>query len=450
MASAAGHQSDLEVSAQRLGAVAVGWVLLDSMLTYFSNNWFGVIPPVNFLLTPVLLYIVVRYGVHAVVPPGYYPAALAAGLLSYIGGKILTGHDDVFSLGEVAISYVVFLIAYFAFRWSRSVEPYGRVFLWVSMAYVAVCVAALSGRWPSLLPVVNAVWSDKGAAVLRPEITTDQNFQIFYLFPVLLVLALPYRTVRTAVAGVGAIGALYVLAEVQSRSGFLVYCAVGFLVIIAPWWTRSLGRGKTLVLPVVLVMALALKHDAILHIGSHLIARFTENSGPGTGSQMGEDRIESSLFSIQHLLNPEWWLPRGSQEFINRYGFLPHSTMTAFYLEGGILGLLMWLTVFVFPLVMLGIEFLRRRLDALGTVVLLGGLASFAIQMSLYADSLKHIWLWAGAVLGTLCRVRSGDKAAAPVQEPQTEAPKVHETWVRASAVVERARLRESVKAGGK
>jgi O-antigen ligase len=258
-----------------------------------------------------------------------------------------------------------------------------------------------------VFPIVNAVWSDNGVPVLRPEITTDQNFQIFYLFPIVLVLTLNFRLVRSSLVIAGMVGVLYILAKIQTRSGFIVFCGVALLALLAPLWTRSLGRGKTVMIPILLTVAFMLNHDLIMQVGDHLIARFTERTGAGLGKEMGQDRLESSLFAIHHLLDPEWWIPRGSQEFVSRYGFLPHSTMTAVYLEGGIVGLLMWLTVFIFPLLALGWLLLKRRLDVLATLVLIGGVASVAIQMSLHVPFLKHTWLWAGAVLGSLIRMRS-------------------------------------------
>lgn len=397
----------IEKPARLLGAIAVAWILLDSMFTYFANHWFGFLPPVNALLIVILFMIVFAQGMHVILPPIHYFVVLMAGFFAFLAGKILTGQIDVFRLGEVVLSFVAFFIAYYAFRWSNHVETYAKIYLYVSLTYVAVCVVALLKILPNIFPVVDAVWSDNGIPVLRPEITTDQNFQIFYLFPIALVLALPFRLVRAGLVVMGVIGALFVLAKIQTRSGFLVFSGVVLLAMFIPLWTKSLGRGKTIIMPLVLIAALILNHDLIIHVGNHLIARFTERTGAGLGSQMGEDRLESSLFGIQHLLNPEWWVPRGSQEFIKRYGFLPHSTMTAVYLEGGIIGLLAWLVIFIFPLLMLGFQLLKRKLDPLASIVLIGGLASFAIQMSLYVPFLKHTWLWAGAVLGTLVRIQS-------------------------------------------
>lgn len=401
------NADELAQSARRLGAIAVTWVLLDSMFTYFANHWFGFLPPVNTLLIVILFIIVFTQGMHVILPPAHYFAVLVAGFFAFLAGKVLTGQIDVYRIGEVVLSFVAFFIAFFAFRWSDHVETYAKVFLYVSLTYVAVCVVALLKILPGVFPVVNAVWSDNGVPVLRPEITTDQNFQIFYLFPIALLLALPFRFVRSGLAILGAIGALFVLAKIQTRSGFLVFCGVALLVLLAPLWTKNLGRGKTVIMPILLTVVLILNHDVIMQVGDHLIARFTERTGAGLGSQMGQDRLESSLFGMQHLLNPDWWIPRGSQEFINRYGFLPHSTMTAVYLEGGLVGLLVWLIIFVFPLLALGLLLIKRKLDSLATLVLIGGLASLAIQMSLYVPFLKHTWLWAGAALGTLIRVRS-------------------------------------------
>jgi hypothetical protein len=67
----------------------------------------------------------------------------------------------------------------------------------------------------------------------------------------------------------------------------------------------------------------------------------------------------------------------------------------------------MWIVVFLYPVVALGKRFMQGRLDPLSTMVFIGGAAMIVVNLSLNVPFLKQPWLWAGASLGTLVRVKS-------------------------------------------
>lgn len=404
----------LPASAQWCGGLAVAWLLLDSLLTYFIKHWAGYLPPVNALLIVILLVVVMAWGMRAILPPTHIVVLLFAAVLSMLGSTVFHGELDLRRVGEIILSLSAFLVAFFAFRWNDNAEFYRNVFLAVALVYVAVCVAALLQVAPAVFPVVNAVWSNNGVLELRPEVTTDQNFQVYYLLPLALLIMLPFKPLRSAITVIGAVAALFVLAKLQTRSGVLVFAATVALALLAPLWTHALGRRKILLLPVLFVIAAALNHELILQSGSQLIARFNDSS-----ANTGYSRWLAFMFTIQHMADPAWWLPRGTQEFVERFGYLPHSNITAMFLEGGLAGLIMWLGVFVFPLAVLGRLFLQGRLDVLATVILLGGIASLVIQLSLNVPFFKQPWLWAGAVVGTLLRVRTDHAGAAAAKLPE-------------------------------
>jgi O-antigen ligase len=413
----------LSVPAQRFGALALAWVLLDSMLTYFLRQWTGSLPPVNALLVVILAVIVLRWGLRAILPPAHAVILLLAAVIATLSSKIIQGGLEINQAGEVVLSVCVFLVAFFAFRWSDNAGLYRNLFLAVALAYVAVCVIALLHMAPGMFPVVNAVWSNNGALIDRPEITTDQNFQVYYLLPLALLIALPYKPLRSSLAVIGVVGALFVLARLQTRSGFLIFSATVALALMAPLWTASLGRRKILFLPLLALAALAYGFDAIMHASSLLIARFNSDD-----DNTALSRLLAFMFTVEHIADPNWWLPRGTQEFVRQYGYVPHSNITAIYVEGGLIGLVMWAGVFVLPLLALTRLFLRRRLDELATLVLLGGIASMVIQLSLNVPFFKQPWLWAGAVIGTLARVRAApqpraEEASPPSAAQETRAP---------------------------
>lgn len=408
------NENSLPRSAQIFGALAVGWVMLDSLLTYFVKNWTGLLPPVNTLLVVVLLVIVITWGVRSLLPPVYVSVLLFIAILAILSARIVHNEFSLNTVGEVVLSLAVFMAAFFAFRWCCNVAIFSNLFLVIGLAYVIVCMAALLGVAPAIFPIVNAEWSNNGVIELRPEVTTDQNFQIFYLLPLAILVGLPFRLVRSTLALAGMAGALFVLAKLQTRSGVLVFAAMVAIGILAPIWTKEMGRGKIILFPILIVVVVAINIDMITQTASLMLARSNDSS-----DNTAYSRLLAFMFTFQHLADPEWWLPRGTQEFINLFGYLPHSNITAFFVEGGLMGLVMWIGVFVLPLAALVQLFVRRELDVLATLVMLGGVGSLVVQLSLNVPFFKQPWLWAGAVVGTLARVRAGHLAASGVEPPE-------------------------------
>lgn len=389
-------------SAHIIGVLVFVWVMLDSMMTYFARSVIGVAPPVIAALPFFLLGIMFKWGIRSVIPPRHILLALGLSLVGFALGILLQEKPDFERFGTVFLAVCTFFAGYFSMRWTDNDRLYTGVFTFIPLAYVLVCVIALRKIMPHLFPVINAVWSNKGVLELRPEITTDQNFQIFYLFPIVLILALPFRLWRFSIAILGIAGALYVLAEIQTRSGFLVFAGLAVLAWLAPIWTPSLGKKKLAILPIIFLVLAVLNINTILNVGQLLIIRFT-----GEGGGTGTARLHSLEYLFRHLFDPTWWIPRGYDEFKSlNQGAIPHSNITAMFLEGGILGLYMWFVVFVIPLIALARMFVKKQLDKLATLVLLGGTAMLVVQLSLNVPFFKQPWLWAGAVVGTLYRSR--------------------------------------------
>jgi hypothetical protein len=66
----------------------------------------------------------------------------------------------------------------------------------------------------------------------------------------------------------------------------------------------------------------------------------------------------------------------------------------------------MYAVVILLPLIYLGRMLLNGDLDALATLIFIGGIASFIGQLSLNVPLMDQVWLWAGAVQGTVERMR--------------------------------------------
>lgn len=388
-----------------LYALPFAITFLDSVFAYFMIPR-GITVTPN-ALVPFLLAYFALFDSQALKLPGGTLAWLAALAFSFciavVTAEGLTPHRILETGSCVASFYAGFLL------WRRSSDEnqLARWMIALSLVYVVVCLVALAGIAPQYFPIVNHYWSQDGLAQARPMVTADSNMQVYYLFPAALVLVLPFRLWRTALALAGTLGGFYVLAQLQTRSGTLVYVGILMLILAAPLWNRSLGRTKILVYPALAVIGIVLFWPVIHRSFELLLYRFTE-----ADVASGNGRLGSTLYAFQNLFNPFWWIPRGSDEFLRQYGGLPHSNLTAMYLDGGLLGLIAWIALVIAPIVQMTSLLLRRKTDAAATMVWIAAIAVLLVQLSLHNPFRDQVWLWAGALVGALVRIRSAQPIA--------------------------------------
>jgi hypothetical protein len=165
-----------------------------------------------------------------------------------------------------------------------------------------------------------------------------------------------------------------------------------------PFWVPSLGRIKQWLIPVLLLIFIALNLDAIVATGSLLIERMSDLSDTGSA------RLASNVYLLTKLFDITWWVPQGNGEFLRAYGDVPHSNMTAMFMEGGIFGLGLWLAVYLWPIIILAKKLFGRQLDAVAAIAFVMGVSSFIVQLSLNVPFFEQTWLWAGAVIGANAR----------------------------------------------
>lgn len=391
------------------------YVLMDSLMIYFAKQFIGFVPVIA-LLPLFLLVVIFKWGSSAIMPPRPVVWALSIALIGLLFGVILNQEISWYRLLEIGGAFCAFFVGYMFGRWVDDADFASHAFLITTVLYVIVCVVALLDVMPSLFPVNERIWSYHGVLKVRPEITTDQNFQIFYLLPAVVVLAMPFKVLRFSLAMFATIGGLFVLAKLQTRSGALVLIGIGLLSVMAPIWTKELGRKKVFMVLFLIVVLVLLGLPWILEVASLLIARFID-----TDYATAYGRLASITYLFEHIYDPTWWFPRGNTEFISRYGNTPHSNITAMFLEGGILLLGAWIALFVIPLVGLSRLFFKQRLDALATIILLAGVAVWVIQMSLNVPLVEQVWLWGGGVVGALYRSKLS-LSMNPFSEPSEHA----------------------------
>jgi O-antigen ligase len=314
---------------------------------------------------------------------------------------------------EVASCIASFYAGYLLWRRATDADQLAWWLIALSLAYVAICLIALTGLDPAHFPVINHYWSQDGFAQARPMVTADSNMQIYYLFPAALVLALPFKPLQIAVTAATVLGGLYILAQLQTRSGALVYGGIVMLTLLAPLWNRELGRSKMLLYPAAAVATCVIFWPTVQHASELLLYRLQE-----ADMASGNGRVESTLFALNHLFEPYWWIPRGADEFLQRYGGLPHSNLTAIYLDGGLIGLIAWVAIVIAPIFQGSRMLLQRRLDAPAIMALIAAIAVLLVQLSLHNPMRDQIWLWAGALIGVIARLK-----AVPAQPVMTSPP---------------------------
>jgi O-antigen ligase len=249
--------------------------------------------------------------------------------------------------------------------------------------------------------MITTDWAHSGKFISRPEITIDQNFQIFYLFPVALSLFLPFRPIRSLLAIVASIGAIYILLNIQTRSGLLAFILLIFFTLSVPILYKKYGRLKIVIIGLSSLLLVVVSFGWIMDMSANIIIRFTEKDS--LASAYG--RLYSSLYIFEHIFDINSWIPQGNEGFIKLHKDVPHSNPTAMFLEGGILSLIMWFVIFLVPVIRLGLHFIKRRLDSLSIIIFLAGCTSLLVQLTLNVPFYEQTWLWAGAVIGTLHRI---------------------------------------------
>ncbi len=384
-------------------------LLLDSMASYFLRNLAGVELPINAVVPLLSVLAMFIWGVRPAIPPLLPLLGFLLLSFAFLSGILFIDEFTFVGRGRTLVSAMTaFIVGYTVARNIVSKDKFARMLLIVGLMYVVVCVIALTKVMPSFFPVINAIGYNNGELVIRPEVTIDQNFQIFYLFFLSALFLLPTSPIRIVFILLGAIGAAYVLTRLQTRSGVLLLIGSMALAWLAPLRMHNMGKGKIFVLPIILLILFIIGYQWVLYVAQGVITRFTDSAYDTTIY----GRLHAIQFLLEKLADPNYWIPQGNSYYLRLTGNIPHSNPTAVYLEAGILGLVGWFMVVVAPLVRLSMWFYKKRLDALETMVWVSGVVVFMAQLSLNTPLFDHVWLWAGAVIGALERARQRHRAS--------------------------------------
>lgn len=386
-----------------LWALLFGLVLLDSMISYLVVPRLPVPFPVNALLPIGMLLPLGFAGVSHALPSQKVLAWLFLSFLGFSLGIAILPELPLLRYLKILSALCAFFIGYNAIKYAVNENAYINVVLIVSFFYAVVCVSALLGVAPGVFPLVKAYGFREGVEFFRPEITTDQNFQVFYLFPGLLALAIPLNYLRGGIVFFIALAALYSLAQLQTRSGIILLVITLFLAYFyVAWIQRRSIAWQSLVVGLLFFVIFLVKQAAIVSLISDIQYRFFEDDFDTLWG-----RVHSATYLLEKVWNPLWWVPQGNTEFMAlSNGVKPHFSPTAFYLEGGLLSLLGWFALVLVPIVSLLKQSLARRFDGFELAIVVGAVIACIGTLSLNAPLHEHLWLWMGAAQGVYARRR--------------------------------------------
>lgn len=392
-----------QLQVMRLSGIACVILMMDALITYLMRSAFGfAVPPNAFTCALAAGAFALSLRGEGSLPITWL-ALLFFGLTGFLIGVLAFGE---LTLGRVTQIVSPFLAFIAGFLWlTEKTRRAENDWVWacysISLLYALVCVLALSTAFPGYFPVVETRWSLNGDLISRPEVMTDQNFQVFYLLGTALplVYGLTARVLVPVAMGVGLSG--WVLVSLQTRSGVIVYGGVVLAAALIGFCRHRTRMGILLVGLGALIVLYSLAEFA-LQVSAPLIARFSTHEGGGLGG-----RLLSAEYLLQNIVNIEWWVPQGNADFKRLHGDLPHFTPTAFFLEGGVVGIIFWILALLWPLVQLSaIRFRRLTTVSEDAVLVLNG-ACCVTSLTLNVPFLELLWLWSGATVACVVSSRS-------------------------------------------
>lgn len=372
------------------------WLILDSLILYLARPFFFF--PINALLPGLVLmaYIFSRRS-GKILTNGHLLSLVAVAI--GLSLAVALGVEDAWeSFKQILSAACALMIGYHSTRRDEDLRPLLLLLALVGFLYALVCVAALLGVSSTYLPVNYARGFNNGIPVARAELTTDQNYQIYYLFPVMLGLVLRQKIWKTLLLLSGVVASLYVIIMMETRSGLLLLMALlGIIVLLPVWYKQKNSINRVFVLGAMILLVGLIKLPEIIELSQGMIRRFTDSD---LATFWG--RIESITYLFKHIYNPFWWLPKGQGVFMDEYGSFPHSAPTSIFLRAGMLGLVGWVFLIIWPVIKGAGLVIKRKINIYQAAIVFGALISLVASFSLPAALFEQVWLWGGACWGVV------------------------------------------------
>lgn len=272
------------------------------------------------------------------------------------------------------------------------------LFLLISLIHTLVCLIAVLKISPSLFPVVDKPYFRDGRLISRPEITTDQTRQALYLFMNLCVIFTQRSNIKRLIAVIVSVGIVFIISKVQSRWSSLLFAVFFILSFLMAIQYKKISFATLLTWAFVGVAIIFWKSDSILVYLEDLIWRFKQVDSSYGG------RLISIVYLSEKIIDPNFWIPHGFNEFFKIHGAAPHSFPTMVYLNGGLLGLFCYISLTYIPLYILLKKVIKRKATEIEQIAFFCG--SFAVLLSITQPVIHHeiFWLIQGLVIGSYNR----------------------------------------------
>lgn len=369
-------------------------VLMDRPIMYSLESVFGLTISTNRVLL-VLVTPLVIYHIRAIRLTNIEATVFFMTLLSFVLGVIFLDEFDTSEIISIVGVVFPFLLGVILSKYYQG-EFFKKFLLYIAIFPAIISLVAVTNILPQAFIVVNQLHLVEGELIKRPEVFTDQNFHIMYVFWLIPLIRFVSGKLDLFIWFSLVVINLIILSAIQTRSGLLyfLFCSVLFVYV---YQVFKFKHG--LVFIVLLSFVSLFFIDSIIGLVSEttIYGRFSQNT------ETGSHRIESFTFWIYRLLDFEYWTPYGNSEFDQIYGGnIPHSNITAFYLNGGILALIGYFYLVLVPLVSLWLCRLRGLLNDEQKFVLVCCFSMLLIQTSLNLPYNEQVWFWVGLCLGTV------------------------------------------------
>lgn len=393
---------------KKLYYLGFAYLLSDALIVYLAQGLLSVTPVAINLLAPVfLLLAVVAYGVEKALPTPLYLVALLVICSSLAVGTFIRTGELLVSISNPSGIAWAFLLG-FGFTYNVVGRRSAMYLIWcVSGLYAIVCAIALSGIAPSAFPVIELPKIIGGEVRTRFEVMTDPNFQIMYLVSGAALLTVARKRWEIIALVFQAILSLYVLSQLQTRSGFLIYLVVmAFAIVVLSRRLSPTKRLGALVVGGGVVVAAGVAFSGLLFvIFEEILLRFLVDDLDTFSA-----RLEGVRFFFVEIINPAMWIPVQPGVFAEKFGVEPHFNPAMLLLRGGILAVVSLLILQIFPIVRhCWKTFFDAEADEFGAAIALTAAGVLVASLSVPAVVTDQVWLWAGASVGWLTRSkRSG------------------------------------------
>lgn len=390
--------------------IAFAYVLCDSLISYLLSSLMGFkILHLNSIVLLILMFTAAKLGVSKIIPSNNYILPLLLLFVALLIGGAM-GSQSVLSVFAQPTSVVTaFIVGYACIANCRNERTFFKMLFATTFLYTLVCLLAILEIAPTIFPLIQKLKMLDGNLVYRKEVMTDPNIQIFYIMTAACLLIATKSTWKHSVLLVLIIANLFILSELQTRSGFVYMIfatAIGVFLLFREFnWKKRIVLSITIFLIAIPIMSANL--HLILESLDMIILRFTADDFDTLDA-----RTAGIEFFFTSLIDPRFWLPLNPDYHRQLYGYEPHFNPSALLLKGGVLAIICWITITLKPTLrnFFVTSFSKKNTSLLFRVISIAAFVALISAFSLPIPIMDQTWLWAGASIAVWRRESAIDR----------------------------------------